>query len=269
MHIRHHLIRLFGFLFALYVMYFVSTLSTRVLINYAYLDPKPPPNLQAIHNIDLQKRVFIEYLTPIVRNENHFLRKVHNRILSLHRQFLRYHRLSPDQLYVLNFYYIHTLPFSIYQKATWSHLLSQTDTVSAKPILDYTKRHFENKLYKFIMEKYHNPFLLPTPPTHCPDPAYMLLGQNKPWTQLLECYRPYRLSLAMPHETRYRYINYTSLEAAIEDYLWTVNTNPVYAAYRQVRTSAHVVHHSLDSTTIGPLLDPHRLYDKKYYMMQP
>lgn len=256
MHIRKHLLQAAGLIFALYTLHYVTTLKHRVLLNYEHQKFQERPDLQSLHNLTLQKKIFIQYLTPIIVRQNKFLKKLHNRIIYLHRQFLKSHKLTPNQWHLLNFYYQHAIPFSIYKNKTWLKLLTKTAPAPDNIIMDFARQNFKIVNNKHAMKTDHNPFLLKTTPTYCLDPAYMLLGQNKPWTQLIDCYRPYHATLPMLKPDDLQYIQYSSLKAALEDYLWIVNTNPAYRQFREHRNPSHY------------LLNPDRLYEKKYYMMQ-
>lgn len=272
MHIAKHLSKTIGFLFAMCVLYYTYTLKYRHVINYDYQDKgNTIPNFSQIHDSQKRKRAFIQYLSPFIVNENIFLQQIHNHVIQFHQQFFKTHSLTPWQLFWLNFYYTHSIPFNPYKNSTWTGLINKTNTVPSSIILYYAKRYSSDIHNQAMINQYNNPLLMRKPPDNCPLPLAMVLGENQPWIQLVECYAPSRLSMVTKSDSQkdtYSYIHYPSLRAAFEDFIWTINTNPAYAAFRDARANNQLEKNASAMKKARPLADPDRLYNYQYYIPQ-
>ena len=266
-----HLTSIIGIFFAIAIFYYNYYENYNKAENYGYdYRYDHTPNLELYRNSNEKQQAFSKFLTPYIKVQNDVFKKLHNKVVFLHQQFLRTHYLTIKQIDFLNNLHSISTTFNPYSDSTWKELVSKEDIVPPSVLQSIIKNNFGRKKVRSIILKNRNPLLLYGYPHQCKF-SKLILNNNQPWAQESWCYVNVRLSLMMNKDlTNIPYVRYGSFKDAFADFIWTVNTNPVYSEFRAWRSTYNPTKpptvESKDMLAI--LLSPERIYNAKYYHLR-
>lgn len=261
MAIFKHPASLLGFLFSLAVLYYNFSYDFNNANGYGYGSGTTPhfstiPRLNHSESKAEQKRIFTQYLTMLVTNDNAFLQKMHDVFLKTHQQFIRTHKLSYLQIFWLNYLYSDARILDLYQKSTWLRLLQQTDITPQNALEHYSTK---NTLNPLDIKQFHTSCIWDS----------TLLSNLQPWIQAPRCYIAQQLLTLMQKPNLLIHPKkFSSLTAAYRYFIFSTNLSPAYRQFRNIRARWRKKHPDNISWTMQSNIDtlnPQRMNDEKYY----
>lgn len=266
-----HLTSIIGIVFAIAIFYYNYYENYNKAENYGYdYRYNHAPNLEQYRSANEKQQAFSKFLTPYIKVQNNIFKKLRNKVIFLHQQFLRTQHLTIKQIDFLNDLHNISTPFNPYRDSTWKELASKENIVPPSVLQSTIKNNFGRKKVRPIIFNNKNPLLLYGYPHQC-ILSKLILNNNQPWVQESWCYVNVRLSLMINKNlTHLPYMRYGSFKDAFADFIWTVNTNPAYREFRAWRSEHSPTKPPTEKNEnkLARLLNPERIYNAKYYHVQ-